>query len=97
MIFTLSNQWVLVGLTSNGVKCGGKDYMGVYTRVAAFEDWLRSNTNGSFTTPRDLTPSDIHPPNNAIPTTRLTFFVYVIYFALILSLVNRDPFFFSVL
>lgn len=89
MMFTLSNQWVLVGLISNGIGCARPDYMGVYTRVAAFTDWLQANTNGSFSTARNLTASDIHPPNQAISMTKLNSIIYV-FFALLLIVVGSQ-------
>ncbi|CAF3924807.1 unnamed protein product [Rotaria sp. Silwood2] len=48
MMFTSTNQWVLVGLTSFGYGCARPLYAGVYTRVAAYESWIRSNTNDSY-------------------------------------------------
>ena len=48
MMFTTSNQWVLVGLTSFGYGCARQDYSGVYTRVAAYHDWIQSFTNDSY-------------------------------------------------
>ncbi len=47
MMFSSSNQWVLVGLTSYGDGCANPQYSGVYTRVAAYESWISSYTNGS--------------------------------------------------
>ena len=47
MMFSSSNQWVLVGLTSNGIGCAQANYAGIYTRVAAFEDWLNVAMNSS--------------------------------------------------
>ena len=37
-----SRRWVLVGITSYGVGCGDSRYAGVYTRVSAYENWIRS-------------------------------------------------------
>jgi hypothetical protein len=48
MMFTSSRQWVLVGVTSNGYGCARPAYSGVYTRVAAYESWIKLNTNGSY-------------------------------------------------
>ncbi len=48
MMFTSSNQWVLVGLTSFGDGCARPAYSGVYTRVAAYENWIKFNTNGFY-------------------------------------------------
>jgi secreted trypsin-like serine protease len=47
-MYTSSNQWVLVGLTSFGQGCAEAAHSGVYTRVAAFQSWIKSNTNGSY-------------------------------------------------
>jgi secreted trypsin-like serine protease len=48
MMFSPNNQWVLVGLTSFGEGCARPDFSGVYTRVAVYDSWIRSNTNGSY-------------------------------------------------
>ena len=45
-MFSSNNQWILVGLTSYGRGCAHSDYSGVYTRIAAYEDWINSNMNG---------------------------------------------------
>jgi len=52
-MFTSTNQWVLVGLTSFGQGCAQVNYSGVYTRVAAFQDWIKSYTNDSYWIPID--------------------------------------------
>jgi secreted trypsin-like serine protease len=46
-MFTSDNQWVLAGLTSFGYGCAEPNYSGVYTRVAAYQDWIQSFTNDS--------------------------------------------------
>ena len=45
-MFSSNNQWILVGLTSFGEGCALANFSGVYTRVAAYEDWINSNMNG---------------------------------------------------
>ncbi len=50
MMFTSSNQWVLVGVTSNGIGCAEAAYSGIYTRVAAYQSWINTNTNGAVST-----------------------------------------------
>ena len=45
MMFSPHNQWVLVGLTSYGYGCAQPDSSGVYTRVAAFQDWIKPFIN----------------------------------------------------
>ncbi|CAF4078239.1 unnamed protein product [Rotaria sp. Silwood2] len=51
MAFTSSQQWVLVGATSSGHGCARPNYAGSYTRIAAFQSWISSNTGGQFTNP----------------------------------------------
>ncbi|CAF1215000.1 unnamed protein product [Rotaria sp. Silwood1] len=48
MMFASSNQWVLVGLVSNGIGCARPSYAGLYTRVAIYKDWIKSYTNDSY-------------------------------------------------
>lgn len=48
MMFTPSNQWVLVGVTSYGQGCARAEYSGIYTRVAVYESWINSVTGGSY-------------------------------------------------
>jgi secreted trypsin-like serine protease len=49
-MFSSSNQWVLVGITSYGEGCARPDYAGVYTRVAAYTSWIHSYISDSVTT-----------------------------------------------
>ena len=46
MIFTASNQWVIVGVTSYGIGCAGASYAGVYTRIAYYQNWISSTMSG---------------------------------------------------
>ena len=48
MMFGSSRQWMLVGLISSGIGCARAEYSGIYTRVAAFEEWIKSYTNNSI-------------------------------------------------
>ncbi|CAM4881126.1 unnamed protein product [Rotaria socialis] len=48
MMFSSSNQWVLIGVTSSGRGCADAAYSGMYTRVAAFQDWINSTMNGTY-------------------------------------------------
>lgn len=54
MIFTSKNQWVLAGITSNGVGCARLGHAGVYTRVAVYQDWIKQNTNQTYSTAKSL-------------------------------------------
>ena len=47
MMFSSSNQWILVGLTSFGEGCARRGSAGIYTRVAAFQDWITATMNNS--------------------------------------------------
>jgi len=40
MMFSSSNQWILIGLTSYGSGCADATYSAVYTRVSAYESWI---------------------------------------------------------
>ena len=48
MMFGPTNQWILVGVVSYGIGCARANYSGVNTRVAAYEDWIKSYTNSSI-------------------------------------------------
>ena len=56
MMFTDSNQWLLVGLSSYGVGCARPNSPGVYTRVTAYQEWIRTKTSGMLTNPDSSTP-----------------------------------------
>ncbi len=49
MMFSSDNQWVLIGITSSGTGCARATNAGLYTRVAAFEEWINSNINDTVT------------------------------------------------
>ncbi len=50
MMFNSSNQWVLIGVTSNGIGCAEANYSGMYTRVAAFQDWINQTITAAYST-----------------------------------------------
>ena len=72
MMFTTSNQWVMVGLTSFGVGCARPAYAGVYTRVAAYQTWITSITNGSYTNGTSMNPFIILTTTTTITSTNTT-------------------------
>jgi hypothetical protein len=47
MMFSSTNQWILIGLTSSGIGCASANYSGLYTRVAAFQSWISATMNGT--------------------------------------------------
>ncbi|UJR30399.1 hypothetical protein I4U23_017934 [Adineta vaga] len=48
LYFAPTNQWILAGITSSGRGCALANYSGIYTRVAAYKDWIESFTNKSY-------------------------------------------------
>ncbi|CAF3316790.1 unnamed protein product, partial [Rotaria socialis] len=48
MIFSSNSRWMLIGVTSSGIGCALTEYSGIYTRVAAYNSSINSNTNGSI-------------------------------------------------
>lgn len=69
-MFSSSNRWVLVGLTSGGYGCALPDFSGVYTRVAPFTDWIRSYVNDTSVV---LTSASTRPCFSAV----LVFFIWI--------------------
>ncbi|RWS11280.1 hypothetical protein B4U79_15430, partial [Dinothrombium tinctorium] len=50
MVQRADKSWVLVGLVSNGIRCGEPNLPGVYVRVSKFRDWIDAflNSDTSF-------------------------------------------------
>ncbi|CAF2182438.1 unnamed protein product [Rotaria magnacalcarata] len=73
MMFSSSNQWILVGLTSSGIGCARPQYAGLYTRVAAFQDWINSKTNSTNSNGTSLGSNNYNDTNTTTkPTTTTT-------------------------
>ena len=50
------DQWVVVGIVSWGDRCSLPDKPGVYTKVEAYADWIRSNLRSNPTAGQTITP-----------------------------------------
>lgn len=73
MMYTNSQQWVLVGVTSYGIGCARPEYAGVYTRVAAYQSWIATTTNQDYTNPISSTSSNVNIiSSNSTSTTTTT-------------------------
>nr|XP_020864180.1 polyserase-2 [Phascolarctos cinereus] len=62
-----AGQWFLAGITSFGHGCARRNRPGIFTAVAAYEDWIRERVSGaSFPEqPEPVTPDmPEEPPNN---------------------------------
>jgi secreted trypsin-like serine protease len=44
-VMPISAQWYIEGIVSFGAKCGSQGWPGIYTRVAEYVEWIRSNAN----------------------------------------------------
>lgn len=42
LMMMLGDRWTLIGLVSSGIGCARPEYAGVYSRVAAYENWINS-------------------------------------------------------
>jgi secreted trypsin-like serine protease len=63
VVHTSHDRWVQIGIVSWGKGCGLKDYPGVYTRVSAFGDWIRSTVGRDLViTDAELSQSDGEKP-----------------------------------
>ena len=87
MLYTESEQWVLVGLTSYGVGCARASYAGVYTRVAAYQSWIATTTSNAYTNPTSSNSNDINIAPSSAPLStigRASFCFSIVFILLIL-------------
>ena len=61
MMYTTSQQWILVGVTSYGVGCARANYAGVYTRIAAYQSWIATVTGNAYTSATSSNSANINP------------------------------------
>ena len=60
LLYTASQQWELVGITSYGDGCARANAAGVYTRVAFYQNWIATTTSNAFTNPTSSDSSDVN-------------------------------------
>jgi secreted trypsin-like serine protease len=65
VVHTSRGRWVQVGIVSWGLGCARKNYPGVYTRVSAFGDWIRSTVGHDLLTTVEEEGEKPEPPNQA--------------------------------
>ena len=82
MLFTESEQWVLVGLTSYGEGCARAAYAGVYTRVAAYQSWIATTTGNAHTNPL----SSVTFNENVVSSTASSYMAGIAWFSRLLIL-----------
>jgi secreted trypsin-like serine protease len=51
MMFTSNKVWEQVGITSNGYGCARPKLPGLYTRVAAYQNWINDTVNHAYKIP----------------------------------------------
>ena len=69
MMYTSSQQWVLVGVTSYGDGCARVNYAGVYTRVAAYQSWIATTTGNAYKNPTSSESANINPSVVTVSST----------------------------
>ncbi|CAF3784680.1 unnamed protein product [Rotaria socialis] len=62
-------RWMLAGITSYGKGCANPFYSGVYTRVAAYTNWLKSHIVNDGLVEVDVSDSGVKPTITTIITT----------------------------
>jgi secreted trypsin-like serine protease len=72
MMFTPSNQWVVVGITSYGIGCAEAAYAGIYTRVVYYLNWISSMNVMDAVTVNDVTTTTTTSTITATTTSTAT-------------------------
>ena len=57
MMFSLTRQWVIVGITSYGQGCANANYAPVFTRMVSYLNWIRTINISDAITVQNYTSS----------------------------------------
>ena len=67
-------KYVLAGIVSYGVECAKPNYPGIYTRVSYYLDWIRTQSNETYSKDIDFSKAFTFKSSSGV----LYFFVFIL-------------------